>query len=202
MKLIGSLASPFVRKVRVVLAEKKIEYKFELDDVWSTETKVHIANPLGKVPCLVMEDGGAMFDSRVIVEYLDSVSPVNRLIPAISRARAEVKTWEALGDGLLDAAILARVEVLQRAENQRSQPWVDRQMGKVNAALATLSSGLGNKPWACEGKYSLADISIGCTLGWLEFRLPQLDWRFLYPNLSRHLDKLNTRASFAATRPS
>jgi glutathione S-transferase len=201
MKLIGSLASPYVRKVRVVLAEKKIEYKFELDDVWSAQSKVHSSNPLGKVPCLVMEDGGAMFDSRVIVEYLDSVSPVNRLIPANSRARAEVKTWEALGDGLLDAAILARVEVQQRALEQRSQSWIDRQMGKVNAALASVSSGLGNKPWACEGKYSLADIAIGCTLGWLEFRMPQLDWRFQYPNLSRHLDKLNTRPAFASTRP-
>lgn len=201
MKLIGSLASPYVRKVRIVLAEKRIEYKFELDDVWSAETKVHKSNPLGKIPCLVMEDGGAVFDSRVIVEYLDSISPVNRLIPAISRTRAEVKTWEALSDGVLDAAILARTEGLQRAEHERSQKWVDRQLGKVNAGLATLSSGLGNKPWASEAKYSLADIAVGCALGWLEFRFPQLDWRTQYPNLSRHLDKLNQRPAFAATRP-
>ena len=201
MKLIGSLASPYVRKVRVVLSEKRIEYKFELDDVWSPDTKVHKSNPLGKIPCLVMEDGGAMFDSRVIVEYLDSISPVNRLIPAISRSRAEVKTWEALGDGVLDAAILARTEGLQRAEHERSQKWVDRQMGKVSAGLATMSSGLGNKPWAGDSKYSLADIAIGCTLDWLEFRFPKLDWRTDHPNLSRHLDKLNQRPSFLTTRP-
>lgn len=110
MKLIGSPTSPYVRKVRVVLAEKKLDYRFQTEDVWSEETAINASNPLGKVPCLVMEGGEAVFDSRVIVEYLDTLSPVGRLIPAQGRERAEVKTWEALADGVLDAAILARLE--------------------------------------------------------------------------------------------
>jgi len=110
MKLIGTLTSPYVRKVRVVLAEKKLDYQFELDNVWSDQAAVGRSNPLGKGPCRVLDGGDAMFDSRVIVEYLDTLSPVQRLIPASGRERAEVKTWEALADGLLDAGVLAWLE--------------------------------------------------------------------------------------------
>jgi glutathione S-transferase len=201
MKLIGSLVSPYVRKVRVVMAEKRIDYRFELEDVWQADTRIQLANPLGKVPCLIMEDGGAMFDSRVIAEYLDSVTPVHKLIPSGGRERAEVKCWEALADGLVDAASLARLEVTQRPEAQRSAAWIERQMGKVTAALAAMAAGLGDKPWACEGRYSLADIAIGCALGWIEFRFPDLAWRDAHPSLARHLDKLALRPSFADTVP-
>jgi len=110
MKLIGSSSSPYVRKVRVVMAEKKLDYDFVLEDVWSADTQIIESNPLGKVPCLIMEGAEALFDSRVIVEYLDTLSPVGKLIPSVGRERAEVKTWEALSDGVLDAAILARLE--------------------------------------------------------------------------------------------
>ena len=103
MKLIGALTSPYVRKVRVVMAEKKLEYDFVLENVWATDSLIGESNPLGKVPCLVMEGSEALHDSRVIVEYLDTLSPVGKLIPSVGRERAEVKTWEALADGLLDA---------------------------------------------------------------------------------------------------
>ena len=109
MKLLGSPTSPYVRKVRIVMAEKKLDYQFVVEDVWGSDAILK-SNPLGKVPCLVMEGGEAVFDSRVIVEYLDMLSPVSRLIPALGRERIEVRTWEALADGLLDAAILARLE--------------------------------------------------------------------------------------------
>ena len=124
MKLIGSVTSPYVRKVRVVMAEKKLDYQFITEDVWSAQTQIHVSNPLGKVPCLVMEGGEAVFDSRVIVEYLDTLSPVGKLIPTAGRERAEVKTWEALADGLLDAAIAARLEATWtgRTEAQRCEP--------------------------------------------------------------------------------
>ena len=95
MKLLGSLASPYVRKVRIVMAEKKLEFELVLEDVWSPQTTIGLSNPLGKVPCLIMEDGGAMFDSRVIVEYLDTMSPVGKLIPSSGRERASVKCWES-----------------------------------------------------------------------------------------------------------
>ena len=109
MKLIGSLASPYVRKVRVVMAEKRLDYQFVLEDVWADSTGIGSSNPLGKVPCLVMEGAEAVFDSRVIVEYLDTLSPVGKLIPPSGRERAEVKTWEALADGVMDAGMAARM---------------------------------------------------------------------------------------------
>ncbi|HKB53193.1 MAG TPA: glutathione S-transferase N-terminal domain-containing protein, partial [Ramlibacter sp.] len=169
MKLIGSTSSPYVRKVRIVMAEKKLDYEFVVEDVWAGDSTIGQSNPLGKVPCLVMEGGEALFDSRVIVEYLDTLSPVGKLIPAMGRERAEVKTWEALADGVLDAAILARLENHWpgRTKAERSQAWTDRQLSKVQASVKAMSQGLGEKPF-CAGIYlSLADIAVGCALGYL-----------------------------------
>jgi glutathione S-transferase len=202
MKLIGALTSPYVRKVRIVMAEKKLDFDLLLTDVIASD-EILKYNPLGKVPCLVMEGGEAVFDSRVIVEYLDTLSPVGKLIPSTGRERAEVRTWEALADGLLDAAILVRMEHIfpGRSEAQRSQAWVDRQMGKVHSALAAMSKGLGDKNWCAGSHFSLADIALGCALGYLDFRFPQIDWRGTHPNLQRLAAKLDKRASFADTRP-
>ena len=201
MKLLGSDTSPYVRKVRIVMAEKKIDYQFEREDVWSADSKIRQSNPLGKVPCLIMEDGGAVFDSRVIVEYLDNLTPVHRLIPPSGRPRVEVRCWEALADGLLDASILLRLESTQREEGQRSPRWMARQMTTIEAALAAMASGLGDKPWCCDGKYTLADIATGCALGYLDFRFAQLGWRVQHPNLARHADRLFARPTFAETMP-
>lgn len=203
MKLLGSRSSPYVRKVRVVMAEKKLDYDFVTEDVWAAQTTIAESNPLGKVPCLIMEGAEALFDSRVIVEYLDTLSPVGKLIPAVGRERAEVKTWEALADGLLDAAVLARLEATWsgRPEAQRSQAWIDRQLGKVHAALKAMSQGLGEKPFCAGIHLSLADIAVGCAVGYLDFRFAQVDWRTDYPNLLKLHDKLMQRPSFADTRP-
>jgi len=201
IRLLGSLTSPYVRKVRIVMAEKHIDYHLELEDVWSPDTRIQEANPLGKVPCLIMEDGGAVFDSRVIVEYLDSATPVAKLIPPSGRERAEVRTWEALGDGVIDAAILARLETTQRPPEQQSSKWVERQMGKVNAGIAAMSRGLGDKPWCNGHAYTLADIAVGCALGYIDFRFGSIDWRGPYPNLARLYEKLAARPSFAETQP-
>jgi glutathione S-transferase len=203
MKLIGATSSPYVRKVRIVMAEKKLDYEFVLEDVWAADTTIAQSNPLGKVPCLVMEGGEALFDSRVIVEYLDTLSPVGKLIPVVGRERAEVKTWEALADGVLDAAILARLEAnwAGRKKGERSQAWIDRHLGKVQASLKAMSQGLGDKPF-CAGIYlSLADIAVGCALGYLDFRFPDIDWRSPYPNLAKLYDKLMARPTFTDTRP-
>jgi glutathione S-transferase len=203
MKLIGSFSSPYVRKVRVVMAEKKLDVDFVSEDVWSAQTTIGESNPLGKVPCLVMEGAEALFDSRVIVEYLDTLSPVGKLIPASGRERSEVKTWEALADGLLDASILARLEATWagRTEAQRSQAWIDRQMGKIDASLIAMSRGLGDKPYCVGIHLSLADIAVGCAVGYLDFRFPQISWRTEFPNLLRLHDKLMLRPSFAGTVP-
>ena len=203
MKLIGSTASPYVRKVRVVMAEKKLDYQFVEEDVWAADTNIMQSNPLGKVPCLVMEGGEALFDSRVIVEYLDTLSPVGKLIPAVGRERAEVKTWEALADGVLDALILARLENSWsgRTKAQRSANWIERQMAKTQASLKAMSQGLGEKPY-CAGIYlSLADIAVGCALGYLDFRFPEIDWRTPYPNLAKLHEKLAQRPSFTDSKP-
>jgi glutathione S-transferase len=201
MKLIGALTSPYVRKVRIVMAEKKLDYQFVLEDVWGSETILK-SNPLGKVPCLVVEGVEAVFDSRVIVEYVDTLSPVGKLIPPSGRERAEVRTWEALGDGVLDASILARLErTWPGREGQRSQAWVDRQRSRVSAALKAMSQGLGEKAWCSGNHFSLADIAVGCALGYLDFRFPEIDWRGDYPNLARHAAKLAARPSFIDTLP-
>ena len=203
MKLIGASASPYVRKVRIVMAEKKLDYQFVQENVWADDTTIATSNPLGKVPCLVMEGGEAVFDSRVIVEYLDTLSPVGKLIPAQGRERAEVKTWEALADGVADAAILARLEATwaHRKESERSQAWIDRQLQKVDDGLKAMSQGLGDKPYCSGIHLSLSDIAVGCALGWLEFRFPEIAWRNEYPNLGKLLDKLMQRPSFADTKP-
>ncbi len=201
MKLIGSLASPYVRKVRVVMAEKKLDYAFVLDNVWSAETTVHLCNPLGKVPCLVMEDGSPLYDSRVIVEYLDTLTPVAKLLPPNGRDRAAVKVWEALADGVLDAAVLVRLERTLRPQEQQSAAWMERQMGKVSAGLAVMSADLGESPFCKGNHYTLADVAVGCALGWLSFRFPEIDWRGDYSNLARLYDKLSERASFKDTVP-
>ena len=201
MKLIGSLTSAYVRKVRIVMAEKKLDYQFVLEDVMSPDTKIQESNPLGKVPCLIMDDGGALFDSRVIVEYLDTLTPVGKLIPQNSRERAEVKCWEALGDGLLDAAVLLRYENTLREEALRSQFWIARQTLKIELALKAISKGLGDNAFCAGMHFTLADVAAGCALGYLQFRFPELEWRATYPNLDYFANKLAERASFRDTVP-
>ena len=203
MKLIGATASPYVRKVRIVLAEKRLDYQFVAEDVWAATTQITASNPLGKVPCLLMEGTEPMFDSRVIAEYLDTLSPVGKLIPAPGRERAEVKTWEALADGLLDAAVLARLEATWtgRSEGERSQAWIDRQLGKIHAALLAMARGLGDKPFCSGVHFSLSDVAVGCALGYLDFRFAQIDWRAAHPNLAKLNEKLALRTSFVDTKP-
>ena len=200
MKLVASLTSPYARKVRIVLAEKKIEFDLVEEAPWSEHTSVPQYNPLGKVPVLVLDDGTTLFDSRVIVQYLDTVSPVSRLIPDTGRQRIAVKRWEALADGLCDAASAIVIE-RRRPAKQQSAEWIARQRGKVDLALAELASDLGERAWCNGGGYSLADIATGCALAYLDFRHPDIDWREPYPNLAKLAEKLARRASFAETVP-
>jgi glutathione S-transferase len=202
MKLIGSLTSPYVRKVRIVMAEKKLEAQLLLEDVWASDAILK-SNPLGKVPCLVLDGGEAVFDSRVIVEYLDTLSPVGKLIPPLGRERTEVRTWEALADGVLDAAVLARLEQhwAGRSAAERSQAWVDRQLSRVHAAVKAMAQGLGDKPYCTGNHLTLADIAVGVALGYLDFRFPAVAWRTEHPNLVKLHDKLAARPSFIDTAP-
>jgi len=200
MKLIGSLTSPYARKVRIVLAEKRIDYDFEADIPWNADSQVSAHNPLGKVPVLLLEDGTAIYDSRVIVEYLDNVSPVSRLIPEPNRHRIMVKRWEALADGINDAAATIFLE-RKRPEAQQSADWILRQQKKVTLGLEAAARDLGEKSWCAGETYSLADIALGCTLGYLAFRFPEVQWRAAFPNLAKLADKVEMRASFKDTVP-
>lgn len=203
MKLIGSTTSPYVRKVRIVMAEKKLDYQFVIEDVWSADTHISASNPLGKVPCLVMEGGEALFDSRVIVEYVDTLSPVGKLIPGSGRERAEVKTWEALADGLLDAALLARMEATWpgRKESERSPAWIDRQLQKIDRSLSAMDRALAERSHCVGIHLSLADIAVGVAVAYLDFRFPHIDWRGQHPNLGALYERLSQRQSFKDTVP-
>ncbi len=200
MKLIGSLTSPYVRKVRIVLAEKKIEYDFELDSPWSPESNVPNINPLGKIPVLVLDEDTILFDSRVIGEYLDNVAPNNKLMPAPNRERTEVKRWEALADGICDAAALIFLEKKRPAERQDPE-WISRQESKLIRGLDYMAEQLGEHTWCMGTHFSLADIATGCALGYLAFRFPEIDWNVKHPNLARLYDKLMQRQAFADTVP-
>lgn len=200
MKLIGSYASPFVRKARIVLAEKRIEYEFVVDNPHDAGSRVSDFNPLGKVPVLVTDDGAPIYDSGVIVEYLDAISPVGRLIPEAGRQRIQVKRWEALADGLMEAAVLCVLEG-RRPATEQSRGWVERQVGKVNQGLRAASHDLAEKSWCAGEGCTLADIALGCALGYLDFRFADLDWRAQHANLKRHAGKLFKRPPFEATEP-
>jgi glutathione S-transferase len=203
MKLIGSITSPYVRKVRIVMAEKKLDYQLVTEDVWAADTSIGASNPLGKVPCLVMEGGEALFDSRVIVEYVDTLSPVGKLIPDRGRERAEVKTWEALADGLLDAAILARLEASWsgRKDSERSQAWIDRQIKKIDDSLIAMNRALAERSHCVGIHLSLADIAVGVAVSYLDFRFPNIHWRQAHPNLAALSERLALRPSFKDSLP-
>ncbi len=200
MQLIGSLTSPFVRKVRIVAAEKFIEYELVIETPWSEDTRVPEFNPLGKVPVWVQEDGKTLFDSRVIVEYLEHVSPVGHLLPKDARPRIAVKRWEALADGVCDAAALIFIE-RKRVTDKQDSDWIKRQMAKVEAGLKMMSDDLGNQNWCTGEFFCLADVAVGCALGYLEFRFPEIDWRRAHPNLSELFDRLMQRPAFKETVP-
>ena len=200
MKLIGSLTSPYARKARIVLAEKKIEFDFEIDSPWDADSNVPNLNPLGKIPVLILDDETVLFDSRVIVEYLDNVTPNNKLMPAPNRERILVKRWEALADGVCDAAVAAFVEG-KRPAKQQDKGWIERQRGKITLALEFMSEELGENAHCMGTHFSLADIAVGVALGYLNFRFPDIDWQEAHPNLARLYEKLLQRPPFAETEP-
>ncbi|HET7633604.1 MAG TPA: glutathione S-transferase [Burkholderiales bacterium] len=201
MKLIGTSTSPYTRKARIVLAEKHLDCEFVVDSPYGSDSRVADYNPLGKIPVLVLDEEVFLFDSRVIVEYLDSASPVGRLIPEDVRHRIQVRRWEALADGCADAALAIVAERRRSDPQQRSAEWIARQEGKVKRALKTMSADLGAKSWCSGEQYNLSDIAAGCALGYLDLRLPEIDWRKDYPNLMKFADKLARRSSFKETMP-
>lgn len=200
MKLVTSLTSPYGRKARVVLLEKKIPFRLQVENPWLPDSVVPTLNPLGKVPVLVLEDGVSVFDSRVIVEYADHVSPVAHLIPAEPKSRMMVRGVEALADGVTDAAVAVYLE-RKRMPEQQGSDWLSLQEKTLFRGLEALSEALGEKPWYLGNSMTLADIACGCMLGYLDLRFPEISWRTAHPNLLRLADKLAARPSFKETVP-
>ena len=198
MKLLGSKTSPYVRKIRVLLAEKQIAFEFVEDNVWNPDTGVPLHNPIGKVPTIILDGGDALYDSRVIAEYLDAL-PGAQFIPTPIEERVRVRRDEALGDGIADAGIAIFLE--RKREAARQDPaWIARQSGKVRSGVAALSKAIAARPATGPRPMSLGDIACGCALFWLEFRLPEFRWRE-DPVLKAWARTLESRASFSSTRP-
>jgi glutathione S-transferase len=199
MKLIASTTSPFARKVRIVLAEKKIPFEFIVDIPWNADTDVPKFNPLGKVPVLVRDGGDTLFDSRVIVEYLEDVKPWPLLVPVDAEARIAVKKWEALADGVSDAAATIFLE-RRRPALQQSADWIARQEQKIGNGLATMNTSVQG-PFCAGSTFTLADIAVGSCLGYLDLRFPEIKWRERFMALAELESKLAERESFRETVP-
>jgi len=201
MKLFHSSTSPFVRKVLVAAEERGLRGRIEIVPAvlspTSPDANLSAVNPLGKIPALIMDEGDALFDSHVIVDYLDSLGAAPKLIPANGRARYETLRREALADGVTEAGILVRYEHVLRPESQRSQEWIDAQMRKVRGGLAMLEAEVEAWPHEME----LGQIAVGCALGWLSFRAIVQGLRETFPKLHRAFDRLSERPSFARTIP-
>jgi glutathione S-transferase len=199
MKLVGSKPSPYTRKVRVIAAEKGLKYEFIEESAWTAETTVPRYNPLNKVPALVMDDGESIYDSAVIAEYLDGISG-GGLVPAGPVERARAHRDEALGDGIADAGITARLE-RQRDASRQDAAWIERQMNKVSAGIAGIAASLGSKQYLGGAQPHVGDIGCACALFWLEFRMPELRWRETHPTLKAWAERMESRPSFRDTRP-
>ena len=197
MKLLGVDASPYVRKVRIVLEEKGIVYEYVRARPSLPGSPVPEYNPLAKVPVLVTDAGKAIYDSPVIVEYLEGLAPEPALVPADLDQRIDVKRWEALGDGVTDAVVL----VSHDYDKVQSAEWHRKHGLKIERGLAVMAKDLGDREFCYGTRFSLADIAAGYALGYLDRSLPDIDWRAVHPTLARLAERLAQRESFRRTVP-
>lgn len=198
MKLYGSLTSPYVRKVRILLQEKNIPCEFVVADAWAADSPIPALNPLGKVPALQRGDGQVLFDSPLICEYLDRKSG-EPLIPRDGEERWQVLRWHALGQGILDATVSRLLEGRRPAEKQSAES-IARQEGKITNALVFADQGHSDGPYLVNARFGYADISLAVALEYVDFRYPH-PWREKHPRLSQWLADIAKRPSFAETTP-
>jgi glutathione S-transferase len=200
MKLIGSLTSPYVRKVRIALIEKNLPYEFVNDSPWAADSGVTGFNPLGKVPALVADDGSTLFDSNILIEHIELVAPAPALLEREPRAALRQKQLVVLADGIMEAGIAILLEGRRPLEKQHAE-WVARQRGKIERGLAALEQYAHGRAWLHGETFGAADIAAGCMLFWLDFRVADFDWRAQFPALQVLAERLGTRSSFAQTVP-
>lgn len=202
MKLLGSTTSPFVRKIRVLLMEKQIPFEFVLANAWDEATEVPQFNPLGKVPCLVLDNGENVFDSSTISSTIEDLYPINPMLPTDVWARARVRTLESVGDGVNDAGVAILLEKRFHEGDMLSQPWVDRQLAKIDRSLAHLNGWLAvDSKEFLAGPFGLADVAVGVALFYLDFRYPEIAWRKQYAHVAAYAARLEVRPSFQQTKP-
>ena len=196
MKLIGTLTSPYVRKARLVLLEKNIIHEFVVDPPQGS--LVVKANPMGRIPALVLDDGFCVFDSTVIADYVDTLNDHPVLIPRTDvAARLRVKRWEALADGIADSAVVVRTERM-RAEDKQDEGVLKLHNTAIANALDYAAGMLGSKEWCEGGSITLADLALASALVYLDLRQPERDWRSTHPNLCAWFAKMTKRASVIA----
>jgi glutathione S-transferase len=200
MKAIVSLTSPYARKIRVILLEKKLACDEIVDLPHEPTAKVGDFNPLGKVPTLITDDGEVFFDSPVIADYLETLGAEPALLPGDPLAAVRVKQLEALADGVLDAAVIVLLEG-RRAAEQQSEAVKTRQWGKIEKGLAALQKLATGKTWLLGDRLSLADISVAVMVGWLDARFPDYGIATHYPQLAAWAKPVLARPSFQATTP-
>jgi glutathione S-transferase len=199
MKLFGSVTSPFVRKVRIALIEKKVPFEFVMGSASAPGSLVPQFNPLGKIPVIVRDDGRPLYDSPVIVEYADGIGAGPKLIPDEFADRIEVRRWEALGDGITEATVLINHDYRNPADKRQSPEWYEKQNKKIVRGLAAMAGEIGEREFCFGSRFTLADIAAGYALGYLDHAWPQIDWRAPHPNLKRLADRLALRESFRTT---
>lgn len=199
MKLYVSPASPFVRKVLASAIELELEHRIErlpcAVHVINRDAEVVAHNPLGQVPTLITDDGTAVYDSRVICEYLDTLAGGGRLFPASIEHRFRALTQQAAADGLLNAAVLGRQETTIRPGDKSWEPWRQAQLAKITSALDRMqewSSGFNDSA-------DIGAIATACALGYLEFRYADFDWRSGRTTLADWFQSFLSRPSMART---
>jgi glutathione S-transferase len=198
MKLYGSLTSPYVRKVRIMIREKNLPGEFIVADAWAADSPVPALNPLGKVPVLALDNGELLFDSPVIVEYLDSMK-APALLPASGEAHWQTLRWAALADGILDAVVTRLLES-RRPAAQQSAENIRRQEEKIARSLDYTERHLGNGPWLMSDHFTIADLTMGVALEYIDFRYPH-DWRRPHRRVGSWLAGVSARPSFIDTLP-
>lgn len=195
MKLFGTQTSPYVRKVRLVLLEKNIPHTYLIDPPREPGSQVARANPLARIPALILDDDTCVFDSPVIAEYLDTLNDTPILIPrSDALARMRVKRWEALADGIMDSAVLVRTESIRPAEKQDADT-ITRHNNAITRALGFIANQLGQSEW-CEGAFiTLSDLALVSALVYLDLRQAERNWRAVHPNLAAWFAKMQVRES-------
>lgn len=200
MKLLSATPSPFARKARIALHEKGIPFELVTEVPWNSDASAPRFNPLGKIPVLILDDGETVYESRLIVEYLELKFPDPPLYPQETDALMAAKRLEVLADGACDAVVLMFIEK-QRSPGQQSEAWLQRQAGKVAAAVDEVARRVvPGSEFAVGAGFGLGDIAVGCLLGYLDLRYPEMPWR-RHAHLVDLFERLSARPSFGQTVP-